>query len=97
MTIGVQFSDYDHLLLIQTKSLLLVFLMVNDDISVSYNMHELETELSTDEDQESTGISASFTSGGMTLAGSMNDVDNIAGTQLETQKVMSLHYHLHSN
>ena len=27
-----------------------------------------------------TGISASFTSGGLTLAGSMNEVENIAGT-----------------
>ena len=47
---------------------------------MSYIRHDLEKELSTDEDQESTGISASFTSGGMTIAGSMNEVDNIAGT-----------------
>ena len=53
---------------------------VNDDMSISYNMHDLETESSTDGDQESTGISASFTSGGLTLAGSMNEVENIAGT-----------------
>ena len=82
MTIGVQFSDYDHDTAnsdLESQALGISY-AVNDDISVSYNMHELETELSTDEDQESTGISASFTSGGMTLAGSMNDVDNIAGT-----------------
>ena len=82
MTIGVQFSDYDHSTANsdQESTAIGISYAVNDDISVSYNMHELETELSTDEDQESTGISASFTSGGMTLAGSMNDVDNIAGT-----------------
>jgi hypothetical protein len=28
--------------------------------------------------QEASGISASFTSGGMTIAGVMNDVDNVA-------------------
>ena len=31
-------------------------------------------------DQESTGISASYTMGGMTLAGSMNEVDAMQGT-----------------
>ena len=81
MTIGVQFSDYDHSTANsdQESTAIGISYAVNDDISVSYNMHELETELSTDEDQESTGISASFTSGGMTLAGSTNEVDNIAG------------------
>ena len=49
-------------------------------MSISYNMHDLETSSTTDGDQESTGISASFTSGGLTLAGSMNEVENIAGT-----------------
>ena len=49
-------------------------------MSIGYSYHELETELTTDEDQESTGISASYTMGGMTLAGAMNDVDNMAGT-----------------
>ena len=31
------------------------------------------------DDQESTGISASYTMGGMTLAGATNESDNIAG------------------
>ncbi len=82
MTVGVQFSDYDHDTANsdQESTAIGISYAVNDDVSISYNRHELETELSTDEDQESTGISASFTSGGMTLAGSTNEVDNIAGT-----------------
>ena len=75
-------SDFDHTTANsdQESTAVGISFAVNDDISVSYNVHELETESSTDQDQESTGISASYTSGGMTLAGSMNDVDNIAGT-----------------
>ena len=70
MTVGVQFSDYDHDTANsdQESTAIGISYAVNDDVSVSYNMHELETESSTDQDQESTGISASFTSGGMTLA-----------------------------
>jgi len=36
--------------------------------------------LTTDQDQESTGISASYTMGGMTLGGAMNEVDNMEGS-----------------
>jgi len=81
-TVGVQQSDYDHgTATSDTESLAIgVSYAVNDDMSISYSMHDLETDLTTDVDQESTGISASFTTGGMTLAGAMNTVENIAGT-----------------
>ena len=81
-TIGVQQSDYDS----QTANSDLesiqygVSYAVNDDFSISYGYHELETELTTDSDQESSGISASYTMGGMTLGGAMNEVDNMGGT-----------------
>ena len=52
---------------------------VSDNISIAYNEHTLETESTSDKDQEATGVSASYTMGGMTLAGSMNSVDNVAG------------------
>ena len=35
--------------------------------------------------------------GGMTLAGAMNEVDNIAGTAARDTEVTSSRYHLHSN
>ena len=81
-TFGIQSSDYDS----DTASSDLesvqygISYAVNDDLSISYGYHELETEATSDEDQESTGISASYTMGGMTLGGAMNEVDNMGGT-----------------
>ena len=40
---------------------------------------EPDSGASNNTDQESTGISASYTMGGMTLAGAMNEVDNMDG------------------
>ena len=54
---------------------------VSDDLTIGYGSHTWETTSNTtDKDQESTAITASYTSGGMTIAGIMNDVDNIGGT-----------------
>ena len=50
--------------------------LVNDDISVGYHQANIAKEGDTDE-QKSTGISASYTMGSMTLAGAMNDVENV--------------------
>jgi len=81
-TLGYQMSDYEHATANsdQESTAVGISYAVNDDMSISYNMHDLETESTSDNDQESTGISASFTSGGLTLAGAMNEVQNIAGT-----------------
>ena len=54
---------------------------VSDELTIGYGSHTWETTSNTtDKDQESTAITASYTSGGMTIAGIMNDVDNIGGT-----------------
>ena len=81
-TFGIQLSDLDHTTATSDQESIAygVTYAVNDDLSIGYSYHELETELTTDEDQTSTGISASYTMGGMTLAGASNDVDNMAGT-----------------
>ena len=81
MTIGIQLSDYDHDTANsdQEAQAIGISYAINDDVSVSYNVYDVDFESSTLEDQESVGISASYTSGGMTLAGSMNETDNIAG------------------
>jgi len=81
-TIGVQSSDLDHTTANSDMESFAygITYAVNDDLSIGYSHHELETELTTDEDQESTGISASYTMGGMTIAGASNETDNIAGT-----------------
>jgi outer membrane protein OmpU len=50
---------------------------VSDNLTVAYSMSESKKGSDADV-QEASGISASFTSGGMTIAGVMNDVDNVA-------------------
>ena len=80
-TIGVQSSDRDHTTAGSDLESIAygITYAVNDDMSIGYSYHELETESTTDEDQETSGISASYTMGGMTLAGAMNDSDNMGG------------------
>ena len=51
---------------------------VSDEISVSYGAEEVER--GTLEDVETMMISASYTAGGMTLSGSMAEVDNLDGS-----------------
>jgi len=50
---------------------------VSDNLTIAYNQSESKNGDDADV-QEASGISASFTSGGMTIAGMMNDVDNVA-------------------
>ena len=54
---------------------------VNDDFSVGYSYHETEFDsgASDNTDQQSTGISFSYTMGGMTLGGAMNEVESMDG------------------
>ena len=49
---------------------------VSDDMSISYGQHDLETGTDTDV-QESSGFSASYTSGGATISAAFNTTDNI--------------------
>jgi outer membrane protein OmpU len=52
---------------------------VSEDISISYNVASTDYENTSLEDQDSTGMSFSYTNGSVTLSGSMNEVDNIQG------------------
>ena len=84
-TVGYQVSEADH----DTKSSSAdvvaygVTYAVNDDFSIGYHNHTYEPDSaasgSASNDQESEGISASYTMGGMTLAGAMNETDNSRG------------------
>ena len=53
---------------------------VNEDISVSYNMTDVDYENSAASDQEATGISVSWTNGSVTVSASTHEVDNVKGT-----------------
>ena len=56
---------------------------VTDDFSVSYGTHTVDYgSTSVTLDQESSGFSASYTMGGMTIGGAVNSTDNIAGSAL---------------
>ena len=83
-TVGYQYSenDHDNKTSSQESSAWGVTYAVNDDISIGYHSHTLEPDSGSGatEDQESTGISASYTMGGMTLAGAINETDNSRGT-----------------
>ena len=51
---------------------------ITDDFSVSYNTHEYNDGAWTS-DEEYSGISASYTMGGITVSGHMNEVENRGG------------------
>jgi len=82
LTFGMQTSDYDHTTTNsdQDSMSMGVTYAVNDNFSIGYNEHSLEFESSSLSDQDSSGISASYTMGGVTLGGAMNKTDNIQGT-----------------
>jgi len=82
VTVGAQQSESSHTTATLSKESTSygITYAVNDDMSIGIASHTLETDLTTDADQESLGISFSYTMGGMTLAGAMNEVDAIAGT-----------------
>ena len=81
-TVGAQASESSHTTATNGKESTAygITYAVNDDMAVGFHTHTLETVLTTDTDQETHGISFSYTMGGMTLAGAMNEVDAIAGT-----------------
>ena len=84
ITLGYQVSENDHdtKTSSQSSSGYGITYAVNDDFSIGYHSHTLEPDSGSGatSDQESTGISASYTMGGMTIAGAMNDTDNMRGT-----------------
>ena len=53
---------------------------VSDELSVSYGISTVEHENTSKEDQDASAVSFSYVSGGMTISGSMANVDNVGGT-----------------
>ena len=84
-TVGVQSSELDDTTATSDLESIAygVSYAVNDDFSIAYTSHTMDydaAKTTNNTDQESTGISASYTMGGMTLAGAMNEVDAMGGT-----------------
>jgi outer membrane protein OmpU len=58
---------------------------VTDEISVAYKVADLATpNASGDQDQEVSGVTASYTAGGMTISGKMINADNVAFSSAAT-------------
>jgi len=53
---------------------------VSDDLSLSYNISEIDYESTSKENQEATGISFSYTSGSLTFSGAYSEIDNVTGS-----------------
>ena len=53
---------------------------VNENLSISYGISDVDYELSTKSSEESSGFSASYTMGGMTLGAVANKSDSLLGT-----------------
>ena len=79
VTVGAQSSESSHTTATLGKESVAygITYAVNDDFSIGLSSHVLETDKTNDADQESLGMSFSYTMGGMTLAGAMNEVDGM--------------------
>jgi outer membrane protein OmpU len=79
-TVGIQTSTIDKASADEDRLAMAISLAVNENLSVSYGMSTVDFETASLSDEESSGISASYTMGGMTVAGVFNAVDSQNGT-----------------
>ena len=79
VTVGVQTSSIDKPSADEDRMAAAISLAVNENMSVSYGVSTVDFETASLSDEESSGISASYTMGGMTFAGVWNQTDSIAG------------------
>jgi len=78
-TVGIQSSSIDKSSADEDRMALAISLAVNENMSVSYGISDVDFETASLADEESSGISASYTMGGMTFAAVMNQTDAVAG------------------
>ena len=85
VTVGYQTSEFDAPTSAASDDSTMwgISYAVSDSFSIAYNVSEFDIGGAAD-DQESSGISASYTMGGITVAGAMNSTDNIAGSTATT-------------
>jgi len=85
VTVGYQTSESDAPTATDTdeSTMFGISYAISDSFTVAYNQSSFDLG-STTTDQESDGISASYTMGGITIAGAMNSTDNIAGSTATT-------------
>ena len=78
-TLGVQTSSIDKPSADEDRMAAAISLAVNENMSVSYGVSTVDFETATLSDEESSGVSASYTTGGITIAAVFNSTDTVAG------------------
>ena len=78
-TVGVQLSAIDLPANDIDRKAAAISFAVNESLSVSYGISVVDFESATLSDEDSSGISASYTAGGMTIGAVMNKTDNVSG------------------
>ena len=84
-TVGFQRSSLDNANADEDRDAMAISLAINENMSVSYGVSSVEFEASGKTDEDSSGISASYTTGGMTISAVSNATDAVAGSA-ETDK-----------
>ena len=79
-TVGFQRSALDNANADEDRDAMAISLAINENMSVSYGVSSVEFEASGKSDEDSSGISASYTTGGMTISAISNKTDAVAGT-----------------
>ena len=82
VTVGVQLSEIDKTAADSDldRQAAAVSFAVNENLSISYGISNVEYEDSTLTDAESVGVSASYTMGGITIGAVRNTTDSFAGS-----------------
>jgi len=78
-TVGVQTSSIDKASADEDRLAAAISLAINENMSVSYGISTVDFETASLSDEESSGVSASYTMGGMTIAAVFNSTDSVAG------------------
>ena len=78
-TVGVQTSSIDKASADEDRLAAAISLAINENMSVSYGVSTVDFETASLSDEESSGVSASYTMGGMTIAAVFNQTDSVAG------------------
>ena len=79
-TVGVQTSSIDAASADEDRLGMAVSLAINENMSISYGVSTVDFETASLDDEESSGFSASYTMGGITIGAVMNQTDSVAGS-----------------
>ena len=79
-TVGYQSSQLDNAAADEDRKAMAVSLAINENMSVSYGVSSVDFEAASLSDEDSSGLSASYTSGGMTISGIVNSTDAVGGS-----------------